>query len=88
MKQAHNPSLQPDSVIGFTPESVIGFTGMRSLREFCVDAPIPALIGVGQGVARHSATDAHVIELVLMSSQKRFDIAQALAEGELRKCHT
>ena len=31
--------------------------------------------------------DAHVIELVLMGPQTRFDVTQILSEGEFRRCH-
>lgn len=55
----------------------------HGLCEFCVDAPVSALIGIGQRVARHPATNAYVIELVLVCLQTCFDITQALMKGEL-----
>ena len=80
-----------DGVVEFEPQVLVGVQragdANHRLCELGVDAPVPALIGIGQGVARHPAANAHVIELVLMSPQTGFDIAQALAEGELGECH-
>ena len=80
-----------DGVVELQPQVLVAIQGAsdanHGLRERGVDAPVPAPIGVGERVARHPTTDTHVIELVLMSAQTRFDIAQALAEGELRECH-
>src|SRR5258706_11134806 len=59
----------------------IKFSGLgdQHLREVGVDAPVSHRVGVGQSVARHSTTDAHVIELRLLRSEAGFDVAQALA---------
>ena len=80
-----------DRVVELQPQGLVGIQragdANHGLCELGVDAPVAALIGVGERVARHPAADAHVIELVLMGAQTRFDIAQALAEGELRECH-
>ena len=45
------------------------------------------LVGIGQGAARNAALDAHVVELARLRSQTRFDVAQALAIGQLSKGH-
>ena len=80
-----------DGVVELKPQVLVGIqrTGdaNHGLCELGVDAPVPALIGVGERVARHPAANAHVIELVLVCAQTDFDIAQALAEGELSECH-
>lgn len=59
----------------------------QGLGEVGVDAPVAHLVGVGQGVARHLCADPHVIELALLGPQAHFDVAQALAIGELGKGH-
>ena len=60
---------------------------IRALREVGVDAPVAHRVGIGQGVARDAAANAHVIELARLRSQTRFDVAQALAIGQLRERH-
>jgi len=52
-----------------------------------VDAPVAHFVGIGQGAARNPTLDAHVVELIRLSTQTRLDIAQALAVGQLREGH-
>ena len=48
-----------------------------------IDAPIALFVGIRQRAARHMAADAKVIELAGMSAKTDFDIAQAVAKGQL-----
>ena len=57
------------------------------LGQVGVDAPVAHRVRIGQGIAGDAAADAHVIELALLRSQARFDVAQALAIGQLRERH-
>ncbi len=59
----------------------------QSLRQFGVDAPVADLVGIGQRGAAHRRTKAHGVELVGLRVETRFDVAQALAIGQLRKRH-
>ena len=59
----------------------------ETLSEIGVEAPVPGLIGVGQGVARDATGDPHVIELRRLRTQAGLDILQTLAVGELGKGH-
>jgi hypothetical protein len=59
----------------------------QHLRELGEDPPVPPLVGIGQGAADNSATDAHVVELLGHGSEADLDVAQALAVGELREGH-
>ena len=59
----------------------------ETLGEVGVDAPVPNLIGVGQGVARDATTDDHVIELGGLCAQAGLDIAQAFPVGDLGEGH-
>jgi hypothetical protein len=61
--------------------------GDLSPCELGIDAPVAHRVGIGQGVARHGATDAHVVELAGLGAQACFDVAQTLPEGQLRKHH-
>ena len=61
--------------------------GNERLGKVGVDAPVAALVGIGQGAARYSALDTHVIELLLLGAQARFDVAQAFSVGQLSKRH-
>lgn len=45
------------------------------LGQIGVDAPVAHRVGIGQGVASNAAVDAHVIELALLRSKTRFDVA-------------
>ena len=72
-----------------------GFLGIKTpsdsnerLGQVGVDAPIAHCVRIGQGVAGYAAVDAHVIELVRLRAQARFEVAHALAIGKLRERHT
>src|SRR5208337_899453 len=52
-----------------------------------VDPPVTRFVGIGQGGARHVAAEAHVIELGADGAQAGFDVAQALAVGQLGERH-
>ena len=52
-----------------------------------IDTPVPYFVGIGQGVSRHLAANAHVVKLVLLSAQTSFDVAQAFPVSQLGKCH-
>ena len=82
------------------PYHMIGATGMESailgryaehVRAIHPEAPTPGFYQADrlfeERVARHPAANAHVIELIVVCAQTDFDIAQALAEGELGECH-
>src|SRR5215216_6348462 len=49
--------------------------------------PVPLLVGIRQGAARDRASDPHVVEPVGHGAQTGFDVAQALAVGELGEDH-
>ncbi len=55
----------------------------QDLGEIGIDPPIAFLVGHGQGLARDSRPDPHVVELLGASTQTGFDVAQALAIGKL-----
>jgi len=57
------------------------------LREVGEDAPVVRLVGVGQRGTRHAPTKAHVVQFAPDRSQARFDVAQALAVGQLGERH-
>ncbi len=59
----------------------------QALGEFGVDTPVSHLVGIGQRRAFDLLPQAHVVELGRLRRQTGFDIAQALAVGELRKGH-
>src|SRR6266478_148445 len=59
--------------------------GDERLGKVGVDAPVPALVGIGQSTARHPALDAHVVQLAPLRAQTRFDVAQTLSIGQLSK---
>jgi hypothetical protein len=60
----------------------------ENLGEVGHDAPVAGLVRVGQGAARHAASDTHVVEFRLHRAETRFDVAQALAVRELGKRET
>lgn len=74
-------------VVEFQAEVVVGVQRSRDadqfLRELRVYAPVPPPVGVGQGVARDLAPDAHVVELARMRAQADLDVAQTLPVGQL-----
>ena len=59
----------------------------RHCRQIRPDAPIPRFVGVGQRRSMHAVTQPHRIKLVGVGPKRRFDVAQALAPGQLRKRH-
>ena len=59
----------------------------QPLSQLEVDAPVARLVGVGQRRASDRRADAHVVKLAGLSRQTHFDIAQALAVGQLREGH-
>ena len=61
--------------------------GNESLCEVGMNAPVTCLVGIGQSAARYGTANAHVIELVALRTQARFDVAQALTIGHLGKGH-
>ena len=61
--------------------------GDQRLGEVGVDAPVPTFVGIGQSAARDSALDPHVVELGLLCTQARFDVAQALPISQLGERH-
>lgn len=60
----------------------------QALCEVGIDAPVSNRIRIGQRVARHRTAKSHVIELGGLAAQTGFDVAQTLAKGQLRECHT
>jgi len=60
----------------------------QALCEVGIDAPVSNRIRVGQRVARYRTAKAHVVELGGLAAQTGFDVAQALAVGQLRERHT
>jgi hypothetical protein len=61
--------------------------GDQRLREVGMDAPVAAFVGIGQGRAGHRLPQAHVVQLGRLRRQADFDVAQALAPGQLREGH-
>ena len=61
--------------------------GDERLGKVGVDAPVAALVGIGQRTARHPALDAHVVQLARLRAQARFDVAQTFSIGQLSKSH-
>jgi hypothetical protein len=80
-----------DRVVEVDRQSLAGVQSARDpdqrLGELEMDAPVAALVGVGQGTATDIAADAQVIELRALRPQAGFDVAQALAVGRLRERH-
>jgi hypothetical protein len=50
-----------------------------------MDPPVMALVSIGQGGARHPATEAHGVELPAHRPQTCLEVAQALANLEGRQ---
>ena len=57
----------------------------QAQREVGMDTPVALLVGIGQCAAGDVAPDAQVIKLGLMGAQTGRDVAQALAERQLRE---
>ena len=62
--------------------------GNQHLSEVGVDSPVAKLLGVGEGGAGNSTSEAHMIELGLLGAQTGFDVAQTCAIGELSESST
>lgn len=75
--------LDAQIVIGVKPAGL----GDQSLGEIGIDTPVALSVGVCQCVAGDAATNAHMIELVRLRPQARFDIAQAFSVGQLGERH-
>jgi len=61
--------------------------GDQVLGEVGEDAPVVGLVGVGQGGACDAAAEAEMIALRPQRAETCFDVAQALAVGQLRERH-
>ena len=59
----------------------------QTLCEVGIDAPVANRIRIGQRVARHRTSKAHVVELGGLAAQTGFDVAQTLAIGQLGERH-
>ena len=59
----------------------------QPLSELEVNAPVAQLVSIGQRRASDRRADSHVVKLAGLSRQTHFDIAQALAVGQLREGH-
>ena len=59
----------------------------QRLRHLGVDSPVASLVRIGQGVARHRATNAHVIKLLPLRTQADLDISQTLPIRKLGERH-
>ena len=53
--------------------------------QLLVDAPVPVLVGLGQGVAGDVTANAQMVQLAAGRAQAQFDVAQALPPGQLGK---
>ena len=71
--------LQPQVLFGIQPSGL----GDQPLRELGEDAPVPALVGVGQRGTPHGGADAHVVQLGGLCREHRLDVAQAFPVGQL-----
>src|SRR5665213_1508931 len=61
--------------------------GDQPLSQLEVNAPVARLVSIGQRRASDRRADAHVVKRAGLSRQTHFDIAQALAVGQLREGH-
>jgi hypothetical protein len=59
----------------------------QHVGEIGEDAPVSPFVRVGQGAASRGLADTAVIEFGAQGAQTRFDVAQALAVGQLREPH-
>ncbi len=57
----------------------------QPMRELGIDSPVSSFVGICQGRAPDRRTNAHVVQLGRLRGETRFDIAQALPVGQLRK---
>lgn len=51
------------------------------------NAPVARLVGIGQRRAMNAVTHPHRIKFARIGAERHFDVAQALAPSQLRKCH-
>ncbi len=93
-RQAQIDSCRVESVDGVVELNSKRLAGIevagradQTFGEIGIDAPVARRVCIGEGVAGHPTTDAHVIDLLRLSAQARLDVAQALPEGQLRKHH-
>ena len=59
----------------------------QPLRQLGIDAPVAALVGFCQGGTPNGRAEAHGVELGGLCAETGFDVAQALAIGQLGKGH-
>ena len=73
--------VQPKILFG------IEFSSLRDqpLCKLGIDSPVSSFVGIRQGRALDRRTNAHVVQLGRLRGETRFDIAQALPVGQLRK---
>ncbi len=80
-----------DRIFQLYAEAVLGVEFARrpdqAEGEVLINAPVACLVGIGQGAAGNTATNAQVIELCGMRAQASLDVAQAFAVGQLRESH-
>lgn len=71
---------------GFRSIKGAGYSNER-LCKLGIDVPVAHFVGISQRAARYPGLDPHVVQLARLGSQTRFDVAQALAIGQLGKGH-
>jgi len=80
-----------DRLLQFDRKAVAGIKPPGGLdqahRKIHVDTTVALLVGIGQRALGDVSSDNQVIELGLVGAQAGFDIAQALAIGQLREGH-
>ena len=59
----------------------------KDLSKIAVNVPIPFFVCISQCAFGNSASNTHVVELLLKSSQATFDISKAFPIGKLSKSH-
>jgi hypothetical protein len=59
----------------------------KNLREVGIDAPVSFFVCVGECASRYLGPDSCMIKFGLHGTETGFDISQALAVGQLCKCH-
>src|SRR5271157_2603765 len=81
-----------DGLVEFKRQWIVGIEPPRDddevLGEVGVDAPVAHGVGVRQGVAGNRAAETQMVELEGLRAKTRFDVAQALAPGQLREGKT
>jgi len=60
----------------------------QHLRKVGINPPVAKLVGVGEGGAGNSTSEAHVVKLGLLGAQTGFDVAETGARGELSERQT